>query len=341
MADLLKAVPTDGAGPADHEALRIGWIGAGRMGAEMCRRLLASGCELSVYNRTRAKVVALGDMGASIVDSPAALADRDIVFTMVSGSDDLVEVACGASGLLTADSAPRILIDSSTVSAAASEDVRQRAQARGTQLLAAPVSGNPKVVAAGKATIASSGPWEAFLTARPYLETICRRVTYVGEGDAARLVKIAHNLVLGIMAEALAETSVLVEKGGVSRRSYLEFLNDSVLGSTFTRYKSPGIVTLDWTPTFTAELLRKDLDLGLDAAEALGATLPLVETTRQSVEAMIDDGLTEVDFQALLVCLAKAANLELVAEPGPMPDGLEADPALVGVQAPPTTTPQG
>ncbi len=321
MSQLRESDVTRAADPA--ATLRLGWIGVGRMGAAMARRLLRAGCEVALYNRTRAKADELASEGAVIVERPADLADRDLVFTMVASSADLIAVTCGDGGLLTASASPSLVVDSSTVSATASEIVRARAEAIGTALLAAPVSGNPKVVAAGKATIAASGPSDAFDVARPYLEMICRSATYVGARDNARLVKIAHNLVLGIVAEALAETAVLVEKAGVPRRAYLEFLNDSVLGSTFSRYKTPSIVGLDWTPTFTPELLCKDLDLGLEAGAALGVSMPLVDTARIAVQELIDAGLTDHDFQALLLLRAQAAELALMPDTDPVSDGLD------------------
>jgi 3-hydroxyisobutyrate dehydrogenase-like beta-hydroxyacid dehydrogenase len=193
----------------------------------------------------------------------------------------------------------------------------------GTALLAAPVSGTPKVVKAGRLTVAVSGPRAAFETALPALESLGEAVTYVGEGDAARLVKICHNLMLGVVTQCLAEITVLVEKGGVSRTDFLTFLNQSVMGSAFTRYKTPAFVTLDFTPTFTPELLRKDLDLGLEAAEQLHASLPLAHRVRELVQDMIDKGYLDVDFAALLDVQARACGLVLEPEPGPVPDGLE------------------
>ena len=172
------------------------------------------------------------------------------------------------------DAAPAVLVDSSTVSPEASAAVRAVANARGTALLAAPVSGNPKVVAAGRLTVVASGPRHAYDLALPYLERFGEGVTYVGEGDAARLVKICHNLFLGVVAQSLAEITVLAEKGGVPRREFFEFLNASVMGSTFTRYKTPAYVNREYTPTFTMELLRKDFDLGLDAGDEMGVPLP-------------------------------------------------------------------
>jgi 3-hydroxyisobutyrate dehydrogenase len=184
------------------------------------------------------------------------------------------------------------------------------------------VSGNPKVAAAGRLTIAVSGPRDAFERARPYLEALGPGVTYVGEGDRARLVKICHNLMLGIVAQTLAEITVLAEKGGVSRSDFLAFLNDSVMGSTFTRYKSPAYVNLDFTPTFTPALLLKDFDLGFEAAEESDVPMPVAATARESVRALIEAGYTDVDFAALIELQARASGLDLVAEATAVSDGL-------------------
>jgi 3-hydroxyisobutyrate dehydrogenase len=312
-----------------HAGARLGWIGAGRMGSVLAQRLLEAGHDVSVYNRTRAKSQPLSDLGATLVDAPADLADRDLVFTMVGGSQDFEDVVLGEAGLLSRhDVAPALLIDSTTISVAAAERVRVAAEARGSAVLAAPVSGNPKVAAAGRLTIAASGPPEAFERARPYLEVLGPGVTYVGEGDRARLVKICHNLMLGIVAQTLAEITVLAEKGGVSRADFLAFLNDSVMGSTFTRYKSPAYVNLDFTPTFTPALLLKDFDLGFEAAGEMGVPMPVAATARESVQALIDSGYTDVDFAALIELQARASGLELIPDPTPVPDGLaHAEPA--------------
>jgi 3-hydroxyisobutyrate dehydrogenase len=309
---------------------RIGWIGVGRMGSPMIARLLDAGYEVTVWNRTREKCDPLEEMGAIVADSPAALADCDVVFTMVAGSEDLKAVTIGEGGvLMRGDRAPAILIDSSTVSAEASEQVRVHGAAVGTALLAAPVSGNPSVVRAGKLTVVVSGPEEAWTAARPILEALGRGATYVGEGDRARLVKICHNLALGIVAQTLAEITVLAEKGGISRTDFLAFFNDSVMGSMFSRYKTPALVTLDYTPTFTPTLLLKDFDLGLEAAGQLEVSVPVVEHVRALVAALIEEGYADVDFASMLSVQAKASNLELASEPGPVSDGLEESAATV------------
>src|SRR5580658_1935132 len=167
-----------------HEnARRLGWLGTGRMGVEMARRLLAAGCDLAVYNRSAAKADPLVRLGAKPAGSAAELAARDIVFVTVGTSDDLTAAVLGPHGLMSGGdgAAPAVLIDCSAV----------------------------------------SGPREAFAIAEPYLSMLGHGVTYVGEGEAARTVKLCHNLFLGVVAQSLAEITVLAQKSGISRQAFL------------------------------------------------------------------------------------------------------------------------
>jgi len=301
---------------------KLGWIGTGRMGYAMAQRLLDAGCDLSAYNRTRSKAEPLAAHGARIVDHPADLADRDIVFTMVSGPDDLLAVVSGKNGVLSGTGAPQLLIDCSSVSEEGSARVREALRARGCRMLSAPVSGNAKVIKAGRLTIVASGPEKDFEMARPYLEAIGEGVTYVGEGELARMVKICHNVLLGVVTQSLAEITVLAEKGGVPRHALLDFINKSVMGCMFTRYKTPAFVNLDWTPTFTPPLLRKDMDLGLKAGKRLGVPLPVAQVTRDLVQRTIDAGHEDCDFGIMLEVQAEHSGMKLEPEDVEVSDGL-------------------
>jgi len=300
----------------------IGWIGTGRMGHAMVARLLAADQDVHVWNRTRSKAEDLAASGATIVDAVADLVDRDVVFTMVSADDDLLSVTLGPNGLLSRAAAPRYLVDSSTVSAETSEQVRNAATERGTAFLAAPVSGNANVVEAGQLSIAASGPRSAFDEVEPLLSLIGQSVTYVGEADLARLVKLAHNIFLGVVTQSLAEIIVLAERGGVPRSAFLAFLNSSVMGSVFTRYKSPAFVNLDYTPTFTPILLRKDFDLGLAVARRLDVPMPVAAITAQLVQASVSSGRVDEDFAILLDLQAASAGMPLEPEGVVIDDGL-------------------
>ncbi len=304
----------------------VGWIGTGRMGHAIVRRLLVAGTDVHVWNRTRTKAEDLADEGATVVDSIADLAGREVVFTIVSADEDLLEVTLGPAGLLRQPDAPRYLVDSSTVSASTSDRIRTEAALRGTVLLAAPVSGNAKVVKAGRLSVAVSGPPDAYAVVEPLLALFGQSVTYVGEGDLARLVKLAHNVFLGVVTQSLAEVTVLAERGGISRAAFLDFMNGSVLGSVFTRYKSPAFVNLDLTPTFTATLLEKDFDLGLAAGHEMRVPMPIAALAHQLVQEVIGRGHADEDFAALLVEQGHRAGVELEPEDVLVDDGLAGPP---------------
>jgi 3-hydroxyisobutyrate dehydrogenase-like beta-hydroxyacid dehydrogenase len=301
---------------------KIGWIGAGRMGFEMAKRLAKGGCDVAVWNRTRAKAEPLAKDGAKVVDHLKDLAGCDIVFCMVSTYDDVKEVIAGAKGLLSGSAKPRMVVECSSISLEGSADLRKILSAKGVELLSAPVSGNAKVIKAGKLTFVVSGPKAAYEAAAPYLAMMGQGSSYVGEGELSRIVKICHNVMLGVVTQCMAEITVLAEKAGVPRHAFLDFLNKSVMGSTFTRYKAPAFVNLDFHVTFTPYLLRKDLDLGLEAGRKFEVPMPLASLTRDMIQSMMGKGMTEEDFSTLLVQQAQASGLKLKAENVAVGDGL-------------------
>jgi 3-hydroxyisobutyrate dehydrogenase-like beta-hydroxyacid dehydrogenase len=293
------------------------------MGRALVLRLLAGGHDVQVYNRTSEKLVPLVERGATAVGSLGEVGACDIVFVTLGGDSDFVEVVAGEGGLLAGVARPAIVVDLTTVSAGASAEVRKELARRGVAFLAAPVSGNAKVVDAGLLSIVVSGPQAAFDEARPYLECLARGVTYVGEAEEARFVKICHNLYLGVVIQGLIEIAVLAERAGIPRSSMLEFMNTSVMGSVFTGYKAPALVNLDFTPTFTLELLLKDLTLALDAGKELGVPLPVGALVQQIVRSGVGNGLGELDFASLIELQARGAGYEALPEGIPVPTGLE------------------
>jgi 3-hydroxyisobutyrate dehydrogenase-like beta-hydroxyacid dehydrogenase len=300
----------------------IGWIGIGRMGYEMAARLAQGGADVTVWNRTRAKAEPLAQHGAKLAANLRELAACDIVFVMVSTWDDVKEVVAGPDGLLSGGNAPKLVVECSSISLEGSAELRAILAARGVELLAAPVSGNAKVIKAGKLSFVCSGPRAAFDAAAPYLALIGPAASYVGEGELARIVKICHNVFLGVVIQSLSEITVLAQKAGVPRHAFLDFVNQSVMGSTFSRYKTPALVNLDFKVTFTPKLLRKDLDLGLDAGRRFEVPLPLASATRDIVQTLIGRGMDDGDFAKLIVLQAQASGLALEPENVPVGDGL-------------------
>jgi 3-hydroxyisobutyrate dehydrogenase len=301
---------------------KLGWIGIGRMGYAMAERLAKAGCDISVWNRTRAKAEPLAKSGAKVVDALSDLAACDIVFTMVSTGKDVKEVLFGPNGVTSKGRAPKIVVDSTSISLEESAEIREKLKKAGVKLLAAPVSGNAKVIKTGKLTVVASGPRDAFDAVAPYLGAIGRGVSYVGEGELSRIAKICHNVYLSVVIQSLCEITVLAQKAGMERHAFLDFFNKSIFGCLFTRYKTPALVNLDFHVTFTPELLRKDIDLGLSAGREFGVPMPLASLTRDTVQTLIGHGHTDKDFSALILLQAKASGLELEPENVEVDDGL-------------------
>ena len=195
-----------------------------------------------------------------------------------------------------------------------------------------PVSGNGKCVKAGKLSAVASGPEDIFKQVEEIISKIAvMGVSYVGEGELARFCKIAHNVMLGVVTQNLAEITILAQKAGVPRQAFLDFMNNSVMGSVFTRYKTNAFINLDWTTTFTPALLRKDLDLGLAAGRELNVPMPVTATTREALQAHFGAAslkndpaaYLEEDFAAILETVALGAGIQLESENTPYPTGLE------------------
>ena len=317
----------------NDSAPRIGWIGAGRMGLPMAELLLRAGHDVTVWNRTAKKAEPLAALGAKIVASAAELAPVDVVFSIVSTGKDLEEVYFGPAGVTSAKGRrPAVFVDCSTIGVEESADVRRRLAVMGAQYVAAPVSGNARVITARKLSAVASGPEAAFRRVEPLIKTFAPiGVSYVGEGELARVCKIAHNVMLGVVVENLIEVTLLANKMGVPRHAFLAFMNNSVMGSLFTRYKSQALVNLDWTTTFTPELLRKDLDLGLELGREHEVPMPVTAAAREMLQSHIGRARTQphaaeilaADFARLLETMALASGMKLESEQAAVATGLE------------------
>jgi 3-hydroxyisobutyrate dehydrogenase len=317
-----------------NNAQKIGWIGMGRMGSAMAERLLKAGYDVSIWNRTRAKAEPLAAKGGKIVDKLSDLAGMDIVFSIVSTGPDLKEVYFGQNGLVTGRNGklPKIFVDCSTIAVEDSKDIREELKKLGAEFVAAPVSGNAKVIKAGRLSAVLSGNEVAAKAVTPMMEAIAPQgVAYVGDGELARICKIAHNVMLGVVIENLIEITLLANKMGVPRHAFLAFMNNSVMGSMFTAYKSPALVNLDWTTTFTPELLRKDMDLGLELGRDWDVPMPVTAAAREVLQshfgaAMLQKDPEEYlqkDFAALMETMALMSGMKLESENKNVPTGLE------------------
>jgi 3-hydroxyisobutyrate dehydrogenase len=306
----------------------------GRMGYPMAERLLKAGHDVTIWNRTRAKAEPLAAKGGKIADKPSDLAGMDVVFSIVSTGKDLEQVYFGENGVVSGRNGklPAVFVDCSTIAVDESADIRARLKDAGADYIACPVSGNAKVIKAGRLSAVASGPEAAFRKVEEMITVFAPQgVSYVGDGELARVCKIAHNVMLGVVIENLIEITLLANKMGVPRHAFLAFMNNGVMGSMFTRYKSPALVNLDWTTTFTPELLRKDLDLGLELGREYDVPMPVTAATREVLQSHFGaatlkpnpEEYLQKDFAALLETMALAAGMTLESENKAVPTGLE------------------
>ena len=312
---------------------KIGWIGTGRMGYPMVERLIKAGYDVTIWNRTRAKAEPLAKLGGKVVDKLFDLKEVDVLFSIVATGKDLEQVYFGKNSVTGhGGELPKIFVDCSTIAVEESASVRDRLKQLGSEYVAAPVSGNAKVIKAGKLSAVVSGSEAACKTVTPMLEAVAPQgVSYVGEGELARVCKIAHNVMLAVVIENLIEITLLANKMGVPRHAFLAFMNNGVMGSMFTRYKAPALVNLDWTTTFTPELLRKDVDLGLALAREMDVPMPVTAATREVLQSHFGaatlksnpEEYLQKDFAALMETMALAAGMKLASENKNVPTGLE------------------
>jgi 3-hydroxyisobutyrate dehydrogenase len=191
------------------------------MGYAMAERLAKGGCDIAVWNRTKEKAQPLEKYGAKVVNQLEELSTKDILFVMVSTYDDVKEVLNKA----LAKGMPKMVVECSSISLEGSAELRKFLSSKGVEYLAAPVSGNAKVIKAGKLTFVVSGPKSAYEKAKPYLDMMGVGSSYVGEGELARIAKICHNVMLGVVIQNLCEITVLAQKAGMPRHAFLDFLN--------------------------------------------------------------------------------------------------------------------
>jgi 3-hydroxyisobutyrate dehydrogenase-like beta-hydroxyacid dehydrogenase len=280
------------------------------MGSAFAERLLDAGYQLAVHNRNSQKTESLAARGAAVAETAAELAATvDIVLTSLADDEAFESIS---ASVLAAARPGTVLVDTSTVSPGASARVAVLAEQASVLYVRAPVSGNPSVVRAGNLTFIVSGPSNAVERAEPVLLAIGPNIQLVGDAEQARIVKLAINLVIAGLAELMSEALVLGEASGVSRAALLETMGNSAAGAPFVKYKTEPLLRDDYSATFTTNLLEKDIDLVLEAAEAARVRLPLAGEIKSLVRSAVEAGYGDDDFMALFLNLRNEAEQEVM-----------------------------
>jgi 3-hydroxyisobutyrate dehydrogenase-like beta-hydroxyacid dehydrogenase len=303
---------------------RVGFIGLGRMGRPMCRRLLDAGIALTVHTRSPEHAREALEHGAVWAASAAEVARRsDVVCSMLTDGAALREVALSEHGILAGRRPGLLYIDMSTVSPAESATVATACEAAGVDYMRAPVTGSTVLAAAGTLGILLSGPRSRHDEAVAVLRMLGDRFFYLGPAEEARVMKLMLNLLVGVTMASLAESLVLGEKAGLDRRQMLDVFSNSAVASPLVKYKAGPLAADDFSPAFPVRLMGKDFDLALEAARGFGVPVPVAALVRQLWQATASAGWGDQDFTAVLLFLREIAGLARPArgphEPDPSP----------------------
>jgi 3-hydroxyisobutyrate dehydrogenase-like beta-hydroxyacid dehydrogenase len=277
----------------------------------MVKRLLDAGHGVTGYNRTKSKAQWLLDAGMKWADTPRGVAQAaEITITMVTNTQALQAVTSGADGILEGLGAGKIYVDMSTVSPAASRELAKKVEAKGAQMLDAPVSGSVSTLDEGKLSIMVGGRRETFERAKPILEAIGPKVTYVGANGLAVSMKIATNLSLAVQMLAFSEGVLLAEKSGIDRQTAVEVLLNSVIASPMVKYRGPFVLDMPDEAWFDVNMMQKDLLLALEMGRQLDVPLPTTAITNEMLTAARGMGLADKDFAILFEVLARMAGVK-------------------------------
>ena len=281
---------------------KIGWIGTGKMGTPMSKRLLNAGYEMYVCDITKENADSLVRMGATFITTPMELAQKtDIMFSMIPNSAVLKEIVTGETGLAKTIRRGAIHVDMSTVDAESSAEVNAILEEKGAKFIRACVTGSVAYAEAGTLGGLNSGDREAYETVLPMLKVLTERQYYLGANDEARHMKIIINMMLGTSMQAMAESLILGQAVGIDWELMVDAIVDSAAACPSVRFKRDMFKTRDFSPMSTAEIMDKDMDIALDIARKNRLAVPLASVARQMYSSMGSAGRFGLDYSAVLL----------------------------------------
>ncbi|EAU55763.1 NAD(P)-dependent oxidoreductase [Mariprofundus ferrooxydans] len=284
----------------------IGFIGLGIMGEAMAANILKQGHPLIVYNRTVEKAAALVDAGAMVADKPSLVADAsDVIILMLTGEEAVDAVLFGEEGLLSGDCEGKTVINMSTVPVECSKRWAKELADHGMTLIDAPVSGSKVPAQTGTLVILAGGPEAAVRAQEPLLLSMGKKVIYCGPTGSGSAMKLAINLLLGIMTEGIAEALHLAESSGLASETLLDAVASGPLSCTLFHLKEEMFKTGNYPPQFPFKHMAKDMQFVLAAAAENGAHLPLGTELAKLFSPAADADLQEQDFAAVKTLLER------------------------------------
>lgn len=293
-------------------AERIGFIGLGIMGEPMCRNLMKAGFSCTVNTRTKSKADGLLNEGAVWADTPKAVAQNsDIIITIVTDTPDVEKVILGDDGILDGASSGSVVIDMSTISPSATQDMAKALEAKGVDMLDAPVSGGDTGAIAGTLSIMVGGKQEVFDRCLPVFEAMGKSINLIGGNGAGQLTKLCNQVAVSVANLAMAEALMLGAKANLDLEKMLAAISGGAAGSWQLSNLAPRIIKRDFDPGFMVKLQQKDLRLVLGAASELGLGLPGVSLVHQLFNNIEAAGEGDEGTQALVKSLERMAGVEV------------------------------
>ncbi len=292
--------------------LKVGYIGLGLMGKSMARNILKAGFPLVVHNRSRAAVGELVAEGAEEAFSPKEVAERvDVVFTNLPNSPDVELVTLGPDGIMQGAREGLIFVDNSTIKPAVAREIAGKLKPLGVQCLDAPVSGGDIGARQGTLTIMVGGPADALERIRPVLETMGKKITYIGDAGAGQIAKAANQIMVAAQMVAMGELLVFTQKAGADPRKVVEAIRGGAAQCWTLDVKPPRLFEGNRQPGFKAYMQAKDLNIVLESARQYGIPLPSAAVDAQLFNAMLENGMGELDNSAVVGILEMLAGTEL------------------------------
>ena len=289
---------------------QLGFVGLGKMGGRVAKRLVYAGHTVTGYNRTKSKVQWLLDSGMQWGASPRQVAEvAEVTLSMVTNTAALHEVLNGNDGILAGLVAGKVYIDMSTISVSTSREIAEQVAARGAYMLDAPVSGNVLHVEEGKVSMIVGGNQAIFEKVKPILQDITLKVSYVGGNGQAILMKIAINLSLPVQFLGFCEGILLAEKNGIPRETAVEAWRNSALASPATWHRAPFILEKPDEVWFDVNMMQKDLLLALELGRTSDVPLLSVALSNELLTAARAMGMAREDFAVMFDVLAQMSGM--------------------------------
>jgi 3-hydroxyisobutyrate dehydrogenase len=285
---------------------KIGIIGIGMLGNAVALHLLDVGFQVTIFNRTKEKAIQLKEKGATIATSPKEVATKsELIIIIVKDANAVKEISFESNGITEGAHDGLIVADMSTIDPLESKQISERFLKNNINKLDIPVMGGPNVAISGELVMMVSGDKKSFEQCRNILEKIANKIFFLGDNGAAHSIKLAMNLQITMLALALSEGIMLVEKTNIDPKKFLEILNSTYFKTGMSENKAFKMIDGKYDATFTLKNLKKDIDTMLSSANSLELELPMLEKAKQVYDDAANQGFGEIDYTGIIAYMRK------------------------------------